>query len=284
MKRLALNAFVLLVVIIISVANLSAPVYQTPVEALATLPGRLVSLSEPVLVGVVVFIGAIGVCLIIRLIVKLKAKLVGILFVAAGAIAMLASGVAMVHSRVEDSGAAVYSERITQTLIEQIELRPIHSDRPQLIIATEGASNDDIPEDIQVASDEPEYLMIDGAKYIGILSIPALSIDLPVNRTWSYSELRLTPCRYSGSIDGNSLVIAAHSYEAHFKYIDTLPAGEAVILTDVEGVRHVYQIVEIYIVEPSSVEAVIDSDYDLTLFTCTASGKERVVVRCMRPE
>ena len=286
MKRLALNAFVLLTVLIISAANLSTPIFQTPVESLTILPGRIMSLHAPVLIGIGVFITAIVICLIIKLIIKLKSKLVGIVLVAAGAITMLASGVAMVHTRAEDNSAAVFSERITQTLIEQIELSPIREDRAQLTrSSTEiSKSNEDIPEDLPVVTDEPKYLMIDGVNYIGVLSIPALGIELPVNRTWSYSALRLTPCRYSGSIDSNSLVIAAHSYEAHFGYIDTLSVGEAIILTDVEGDEHIYQVAKVEVVEPTRVDDVIYSDYDLTLFTCTESGKERILVRCIQPE
>jgi len=52
----------------------------------------------------------------------------------------------------------------------------------------------------------------------------------------------------------------------------------------VEGIEHTYLVAKTEIVEPSSVDAVIYSDYDLTLFTCTESGKERIVVRCMRSE
>ena len=55
----------------------------------------------------------------------------------------------------------------------------------------------------------PEYLRnpemempveeIEGNGYIGLLEIPALGLSLPVMSEWSYPNLKLAPCRYSGS-------------------------------------------------------------------------------------
>lgn len=35
--------------------------------------------------------------------------------------------------------------------------------------------------------------------YIGILTIPALGLELPVISQWSYPSLKAAPCRYAGS-------------------------------------------------------------------------------------
>ena len=40
---------------------------------------------------------------------------------------------------------------------------------------------------------------VDGQRYIGVLRIPALSLELPVISEWSYSGLKESPCRYIGS-------------------------------------------------------------------------------------
>ena len=39
---------------------------------------------------------------------------------------------------------------------------------------------------------------IDGERYIGILSIPDLDLELPVRGDFSYKGLTTAPCRYSG--------------------------------------------------------------------------------------
>lgn len=48
---------------------------------------------------------------------------------------------------------------------------------------------------------------VDGQKYIGVLRIPALSLELPVISEWSYSGLKESPCRYIGSAYLNNMVI-----------------------------------------------------------------------------
>ena len=66
--------------------------------------------------------------------------------------------------------------------------------------------------------DMPEYTLksLGDVACIGILEIPALDLELPVISSWSYSSLRLAPCRYSGSAYKGDLVIAAHNYQSHF--------------------------------------------------------------------
>ena len=125
-----------------------------------------------------------------------------------------------------------------------------------------------------------KYVLIDGVAYIGVLNIPALNLNLPVNCVLDMPALKKTPCRFSGSIYGNNLVIAAHRMKAHFGKLDTLTVGQAVILTDVDGVEHHYIVTGLETVDPSSTEYVIHSDSELTLFTCTYGGRARVIVRC----
>lgn len=74
----------------------------------------------------------------------------------------------------------------------------------------------------------------DGA-CIGILEIPSLDLKLPVISKWSYPLLKKAPCRYSGSVYENNLVIAAHNYRSHFGRLKTLQNGSEVIFTDASG-------------------------------------------------
>jgi sortase A len=94
--------------------------------------------------------------------------------------------------------------------------------------------------------------------------------------------LMLTPCRYSGTIADNSLVIAAHNYRRQFGGLARLAKGADVTLVGPQGNNYRYQVALIETVEPKSVAYVTDSSYDLTLFTCTYGGQARVVMRCMR--
>jgi sortase A len=121
---------------------------------------------------------------------------------------------------------------------------------------------------------------IDGHYYIGCLSIPALELELPIMSDWSYSKLRVSPCRYNGTVRGEDLVLMAHNYKSHFGYISQLKLGDRVVFTDMDGNVTEYKVVGTDVLEPTAVETVTSGDYDLTLFTCTYGGKSRVTVYC----
>ena len=121
---------------------------------------------------------------------------------------------------------------------------------------------------------------IDGNLYIGVLRIPSLGLELPVMDDWSYPSLRISPCRYSGSVYADDMVIAAHNYQTHFGRLNQLELGAEVSFADVRGNVFVYEVASIETLDPYAVSAMIDSDYELTLFTCTLGGANRVTVRC----
>ena len=127
--------------------------------------------------------------------------------------------------------------------------------------------------------DMPE-LEIDGVKYIGILEIPALGLELPVISSWSYPALNIAPCRYVGSAYTDDLVIAAHNYSTHFAGLKELQPGCAVIFTDSDGNRFEYEVVLTETLQPDHVEEMKSGGWDLSLFTCTIGGQYRVTVRC----
>lgn len=121
---------------------------------------------------------------------------------------------------------------------------------------------------------------VDGHDYIGVLSLPTLSRELPVQSEWSYPNLKSSPCRYSGSAYLDNMVIAAHNYRKHFGPLQSLAIGAEVIFTDVKGNVFTYRVAEIETLQPTAIEEMTESDYDLTLFTCTLGGRSRVTVRC----
>jgi sortase A len=123
-----------------------------------------------------------------------------------------------------------------------------------------------------------------GEIYIGVLRIPSLGLALPVMQNWSYAKLKIAPCRYSGSIAGDDMVIAAHNYRSHFGRIHKLPVGNALTYTDAAGVTAAYTIAKIETLEATDIEGMTASGYGLTLFTCTYGGAARIAVRCERAD
>ena len=131
-----------------------------------------------------------------------------------------------------------------------------------------------------------KIISIDGNDYIGWLSIPSISLELPVMAQWSEEGLKTAPGRYAGSLAEDNLVIAGHNYRRHFSAIKWLDPGTEVLFTDAEERVRYYEIEETEELLPDQVEAMITKTekdtWNLTLFTCTTSGQARCAVRCRR--
>ena len=121
---------------------------------------------------------------------------------------------------------------------------------------------------------------LEEAGCIGILEIPTINIKLTVLSTWSYSLLKKAPCRYTGSIYLDIMVIAAHNSDAHFKKISNLQEGDIVTFTDAVGNVFTYTVAGIELLQPDEVDNMTNGQWPLTLFTCTYGGASRVTVRC----
>lgn len=150
----------------------------------------------------------------------------------------------------------------------------------------ENAEVESVPEIIITDQTEKEMpvVEINGYGYIGFLAIPALQLELPVMTDWSYTQLKVAPCRFAGSTYGDDLVVMAHNYVQHFAKLHRLRVDDTVTFTDMDGVTTEYRVVALDVLAPSAVEEMTAGDYDLTLFTCTYSGNNRVTVRCDKIE
>ena len=157
----------------------------------------------------------------------------------------------------------------------------------QLTLPTESVAETEAPA-------IPEYLLDDqrempvqtikGRDYIGVLSIPSLELELPVLSQWDYPGLKVAPCRYSGSLYRNDLILCAHNYASHFGKLKNLQVGDTAIFTDMDENAVTFQMVERETLNPTDVAGMEAGDWDLTLFTCTVGGQSRVTVRFARAE
>lgn len=126
---------------------------------------------------------------------------------------------------------------------------------------------------------------VSGVDYLGKLTITSENITLPVAAKYRFEQMSLTPTRYRGSYKTNDLVICAHNYRYQFDPLRTIPMGEKIEFETVDGKTYSYVITNREIIKPTAVEEVIketagDTDWDLSLFTCTPSGVARVIIRC----
>ena len=156
----------------------------------------------------------------------------------------------------------------TITALEQLE--------PELLLAGEY----EIPDYILNPDMDMPIQMIEEEPFIGILEIPKLGVSLPVASDWSYPKLRKTPCRYDGTAYKGNLIISAHNYDSHFGRLKNLQEGETITFTDVDGNVFRYEVSSRETIMPEDIEGMKSGEWDLTLFTCTYGGQQRVTIRC----
>lgn len=131
-------------------------------------------------------------------------------------------------------------------------------------------------------SNVEETINIDEFEYIGYLIIPSLNLKLPITKNYTTTSLNISPSVYYGSIKSNNLVICGHSYKAHFGNLYKLNQGEEVVIVDVNNNTYTYQVELTEILDKTNIKEMIESDFDLTLYTCTKDGLKRVTVRLNR--
>lgn len=118
-------------------------------------------------------------------------------------------------------------------------------------------------------------------RYIGVVSVPALGLTLPVMDQWSEANGKTAPCCWQGSAYAGDLIIAGHNYRSHFGALKNLGPGDRVTFTDVEGHVFSYVVSAVEVLDKIALEEMAAGDWDLTLFTCTYGGQSRLTIRCI---
>lgn len=121
---------------------------------------------------------------------------------------------------------------------------------------------------------------VDGIKYIGELKISKLRLDLPIQESWSYRKIKKAPARYDGSIYDKDLILLAHNYRSHFGTLMQLKRGDELQFQDMDGNLFFLQVVKQEVIQATDKDRLYRGEWDLSLFTCTIGGRERVVIRC----
>ncbi len=181
-----------------------------------------------------------------------------------------------VHNFYIEYKAGVAAEEVYEVLSEKMEER----------VGSDDDDDSTLPEyNLPIYDRYPNITMptieIDGYRYIGILEIPSIDLNLAVQSDWSYDQLDISPCRYSGSVYLHNIVIAGHNYRRHFSPIKWLEPGTEATFTDVDGNKFYYTLSYIDIIAPYDIEGMVTTDgsWDMTLFTCTTGGATRCTLR-----
>ena len=179
---------------------------------------------------------------------------------------------------VSNSREAQNAEMASQTLLE--ELRGKMEGAAQYEPGQPEYTAEEVPAESLTVPREMATVPAGDYDSIGILSIPVLELELPVLTDWSYAKLKKAPCHYYGSCYEPNFVIAAHNYPSHFGRLSQLQPGDLIVFTNAVGEIYCYEVVLLETLLPSATEEMITSGFDLSLYTCTPGGSNRVTVRC----
>ena len=222
----------------------------------------------------------------------------GIAFVGMGAVLLIAALLLFLYNEgrnavMEEAGQDIYEELyriIEQQKTEREQAGETGTEETVTTISGESAEEvllpeeeDEIPEVTEEKNSvKPSMTLatVNGYDYIGILEIPALELMLPILSDYDEKKLDIAPCRHFGSVETDNLVIAGHNYRRHFLYLYKLNIGDTVRFTCMDGTAIEYEVGEKRTLRATEVDTVLNSEYELILYTCTYSGTERTAVFC----
>ena len=189
------------------------------------------------------------------------------LFMTVGVLFLAAAVMLVGKNNYDDQRAGELSEKAAKVFVQEVERIKEEQDY-----------------DI-IAGMEMPAIEIDGERYVGVLCIPSLGLELPIMEECTERGLKTSPCLYEGNVYENNMVIAGHNYRKHFSGLKTLQEGTLLTFTDADGNVFSYNVAWSEILQPSDIEKMTDAkEWDITLFTCTYGGNERYAVRCIRAE
>lgn len=202
----------------------------------------------------------------------------GIICILLGLALIIGSAWLFMKNQQEDITARESSAEVLTSLIDQIR-----ENTDVTVSASDIMPELELQKPLDLLTEEEKKMtevVIKGVPYIGYLSIPKLKLDLPIISTWTYKLLNVAPCRFTGTVRGEDLVLMAHNYSSHFGKISQLELGDRLSFTDMDGELIFYEVVGKDVLEPTAVEEMTSGDFDLTLFTCTYGGEFRVTIYC----
>lgn len=169
---------------------------------------------------------------------------------------------------IEEQEAGIYSSQAIEEIDDYLT---------NLVIEEEG--NQAISDEVHMEDFEIVEVQVADVTYMGTLEIPALNLRLPIQTELTDAALKKSPCRLQGNMLSGNLIIGAHNYKTHFGNLNTLTVGDMAYITDLKGITYTYQLEYIEILHQTEVEAMIQGNPNLTLFTCNYDNRQRVAAR-----
>lgn len=119
---------------------------------------------------------------------------------------------------------------------------------------------------------------VDGEDYIGRLTVPVLGLDLPLLAEAYGDILKLSACRYTGSLYQDNLILCGNPYNCFFGRLKNLRPGDVLSVSDLDGHVFTFQVSDIVIATQDVAESITEEGWALTLFTSEKRNSQRIVI------
>ena len=142
--------------------------------------------------------------------------------------------------------------------------------------------------------DTKVYKTKDGDEYstVALIKIPSIKVEYPVIYSDNTSSktmedlLKISVVKYWGP-DANqpgNFCIVGHNYhnKKFFSKVAELKNGDKIYITDKNNKTLEYKVYDKYVVDPDNLKCtsqLTNGETDITLITCTMSGKQRTIVK-----
>ena len=220
-------------------------------------------------------------------------KFRGWLCIIMGVVMLVAAGSIYLIQEQQDKLAGKNSEILLEKMREEILYgygtnvhpvsTPVPTKTPEVEVEPSPAPEEEIlPE--ESAAPEMPVMELYGYELMGILTAPSVEVELPILGDWNYELLQIAPCRYSGSIAGEDLILLGHNFKSHFDSLKNIAVDDPVEFLSADGELHKYTVAEIELLHKTDVDKLERDEYALTFFTCTRGGEHRLVIRCVPVE
>lgn len=147
--------------------------------------------------------------------------------------------------------------------------------------------------------DTKKYTTKSGAEYttVAVIEIPKINVTYPVIYSNDTSDqtvedlLKISVVKYWGpeaNQQGNFCIVG-HNYhnKRFFSKASTLNKGDTIYLTDTNNDTLEYKVYDNYTVEPNDLKCtsqLTNGATDITLITCTMTGKQRTIIKARATE
>ena len=183
---------------------------------------------------------------------------------------------------------------------ETIAHAPIKLEDDVLVVMLDDAKNSEEVKlnELMNSSDEKldtkVYKTKDGDEYstVALIKIPSIKVEYPVIYSDNTSSktmedlLKISVVKYWGP-DANqpgNFCIVGHNYhnKKFFSKVAELKNGDKIYITDKNNKTLEYKVYDKYVVDPDNLKCtsqLTNGETDITLITCTMSGKQRTIVK-----